>query len=327
MFGKNKDKALCEAATNGDAAEARKLIDAGAQPHPDGLNGSAFLKAIVNKRADVVEVMLEAGADPSITGDNGWTPLIYAANKDSLEIVKLLVDAGADVSHANMNHRDTALHWAIHHENDEMARLLVDAGADAECRNKSGLTPVSYAASNLSVETMAHILTNGTRVDATDTNGATPLAKAAMSGRMDMARFLVEAGADIKTAREYLMPKDADKAKQILAYLTRERDGNTVENEDEGAAYRLENAHTVSIDSFFRDNTLRLTTIFNFEAREVVTVTNDNGVGNTLRTAFDDFSAKNEIAKAQAALVRLGGKPPGSGFKDKPGGKIRIGLE
>ncbi len=327
MFGKNKNKALCEAATNGDAVETRKLLDAGAQPHPDGLNGSAFLKAIVNKRADVVEVMLEAGADPSITGDNSWTPLIHAANKDSLEIVKLLVDAGAEVSHANASHRDTALHWAIHNENDAMARLLVDAGADAECRNKSGLTSVTFAASNLSVETMAHILSNGARVDTTDTDGMTPLAKAAMFGRMDMARFLVEAGADIKTAREYLMPKDADKAKQILAYLTRERDGNTFESEGEESAYRLENEYTVSVDSFYRDNTLRLTTIFNFEAREVVTVTNDNGVGNTLRSSFDDFAAKGEIEKAHAALVRLGGTASGGGFKDKPGGKIKIGLE
>jgi len=96
----------------------------------------------------VVEALLAAGADPTVTDTGGHAPL-YRVNPgrtdDGGHLVVALVAAGADVNHAGGVTGSTALHQAARFGFTGIARALLVAGADVNRRDKKGLTPLDRA--------------------------------------------------------------------------------------------------------------------------------------------------------------------------------------
>ena len=107
-----------------------------------------------------MRMLLDAGADFSLTTDDGTTPLMVAAglgrytNDKNLrrgerkpsaeEAVLMLLDAGADV-HARNEADFTALHGAALRGLNEVVQTLVDHGADIDARDFRGRTPYRLA--------------------------------------------------------------------------------------------------------------------------------------------------------------------------------------
>ena len=113
-----------------------------------------------DESAQLVELLLAAGADPGLTSDDGTTPLMVAAGlgrytndknltrgeiKPSAErAVRLLLAAGSDVN--ARNEADfTALHGAALRGSHEVIRILVDHGAAINARDFRGRTPYRLA--------------------------------------------------------------------------------------------------------------------------------------------------------------------------------------
>ena len=84
------------------------------------------------------------GADANKQDNDGEAPLHWAAYKDHLEIVKLLL-----ANHADANWQDndgkTPLHCAAHNGHLEIVKLLLDKGADANKQDNDGKTPLHWA--------------------------------------------------------------------------------------------------------------------------------------------------------------------------------------
>lgn len=121
----------------GDVEDARKSLAAGADPNHAMVEGeirSLPLIQAATKHADLVEVLLEYGADVSARDRLGATALHFANNPDI--IIKLLA-AGADPK-AKSNDGGTALHACTSVEN---VQLLIDAGADPTALNAQGKLP------------------------------------------------------------------------------------------------------------------------------------------------------------------------------------------
>jgi len=140
-----------EAATAGDAKRVAALVDADrslvnaiARDGYSPLGLASFFK-----RRDVVEVLLERGAKPSVPSrDQGFTPLHSAVATDAgdatAEIVRLLLDAGAD---PNMKSREggTPLHSAAFTGDLEIVELLLAHGADPAATDTKRHTPLDIA--------------------------------------------------------------------------------------------------------------------------------------------------------------------------------------
>jgi ankyrin repeat protein len=96
--GKDGDTALTLAASNGDVEIVSALLAAGADPNQSGgyFHAPPIYHAVINGHARVLEKLLASGADPNRKDKRGLAPLVKAADRDDLEIVKLLLDAGAD---------------------------------------------------------------------------------------------------------------------------------------------------------------------------------------------------------------------------------------
>ena len=137
--------ALHSAAEAVDLDALTVLLDRGAEPNVvrADLPGTVLGAAAAHGRAEPVELLLEHGADPNqndpfLQGN----ALVWAVFLSSgPEIVKLLVDAGADVN-TRSNGGWTALMWAsyLYDADAQVIRLLLENGADPLAKGEDGLT-------------------------------------------------------------------------------------------------------------------------------------------------------------------------------------------
>ncbi|BGP24585.1 putative ankyrin-repeat protein [Rhodotorula toruloides] len=132
----------------------------------------------------------------------GNTALISAAAIGNLEILTLLIGAGADVKAVN-NKGQTALHYAASKGHVNIGRLLVSKGADINARDRANQLPLHRAASTGSVPFIHLILASKSpnkpekpRLNLLDRAGNTPLHLAVESGHAEAAVTLIEGGAD-----------------------------------------------------------------------------------------------------------------------------------
>ncbi len=132
--------------------------------------GTPLMVAAIYLELDVMRALVAAGAKPDVALADGTTPLLAAAGipvenearpsdlerwnmvdsdnppvpRDRVEVieaVRLLIDAGASVNHAN-DAGDTALHAAAAAGHAELIQVLADAGATLDVKNASGHTPL-----------------------------------------------------------------------------------------------------------------------------------------------------------------------------------------
>ena len=91
----------------------------------------------------------------------------------------------------------TALHWAVFHDREDLVRRLLDAGADASAANRYGVIPLSLACANGNPEVVEALLAAGADPNAVLPGGETVFMTAARTGRIEVVEALYEAGADV----------------------------------------------------------------------------------------------------------------------------------
>jgi ankyrin repeat protein len=167
--------------TEEDRAEiVELLIERGAKVDQDTRAGITVVYAAAIKRgARVMKALLRAGAKPDApTGTQHMTPLLLAAQVGKAETVQVLLDAGADPT-ALTRQGETVLHVAAASGNTEVVRWLLDNHFAVNEKNKNlGGTPLHYAALANSLECVELLLAAGAQPNALDKGNAPPLALA-----------------------------------------------------------------------------------------------------------------------------------------------------
>lgn len=134
------------AAMYGQTTTVRRLIEEGKSPNAAyEENGvTALMLAARMGHADVVDVLLRAGATADATGDRGTTALMEAASRGHAAIVERLLKAGARPNRER-GKAGRPLLAATVGGYDEVVDVLLEAGAEPNFENPHGWTPLESA--------------------------------------------------------------------------------------------------------------------------------------------------------------------------------------
>jgi uncharacterized protein len=127
-----------------DALVAQPKLDLNAR----GLNGvTALMTYVWRERPDIVKQLLDRGADANLKDNDGDTALHGAAQLSNVEPLRLLLTKGAKPNERNKV-GGTPLMWAAVHGNDEAVKELLKAGADPNLKDEDGVTAHAWAVRN-----------------------------------------------------------------------------------------------------------------------------------------------------------------------------------
>jgi len=200
--GATMDQQLLAAAASGDLAGISAALDGGANVDArDDRGRTALLVATVARQTEAVRVLLEAepeidlqddqldnpflyagaeglldiltlvneaGADPSITNRYGGTALIPASERGHVDVVRYLLEqTDVDIDHVNRLGWTALLEAIVLGNGDashqEVVRLLIDHGADLDIADKEGVRPLAHARARSQAEIVAMLEAAGAR--------------------------------------------------------------------------------------------------------------------------------------------------------------------
>lgn len=211
------------------------LLEFGANPNDSvGIWGALTGNEIIDKGLPIINaskknntamvgVLLENRADPDV--DNG-APLRQAISHDNMEMLLLLLDKGASVR------EDGVLTTAVEKNDIELVKLIMDHGADPDNRSWSGKTPLQIASQTGQIDVMQLLLDKGASVNKRGVGGAkTPLMFATEAGQVEAVRLLIDNKAgvnidDVPTGVGWLVSLVGVKANTPLS-IAKSRHGST----------------------------------------------------------------------------------------------------
>jgi len=203
--------ALLWAAYHRDVEMTKALVAAGATVDTANHYGvTPLLQASRNGDVEVMRALLDAGAQPTRWHAEGETPLMAAARTGRVEAVKLLLDRGSFVNAADPFQEETALMWASAEGHLEVVKTLLAAGADPNLKAhvslltdrknadhpSGGFTALMFAVRNGHTDVVEALAKGGADLKLTNADGATATIVAIANDRFDLAKELLDLGAD-----------------------------------------------------------------------------------------------------------------------------------
>ncbi len=181
----NKNKISCpnddnitsiEHSTSYDFDRVKKLIDSGEDINKvDSSNNFSELHyASMKGKKEVVEFLIEHGANIDLQGYKKWTPLYRAIVDNQPKIAMLLIEKGANV---NLKDSDgwIPLHRAIKDNHLDIAKKLIEHGADINAQNNIGWTPLHRAIADNHFDFTKYLMSKGANINLQNNAGQSPL--------------------------------------------------------------------------------------------------------------------------------------------------------
>ena len=157
-----------------------------------------LLIAANNGHVEAVKALLKSGADPSLCSEAGWSALTFAAHKGYSDIVRLLLAAQAPVNCRVTEDLSTPLHKACAGSKPghlSAVTQLLGGNADVHALNKWRETPLLTAANHGQDKAVGELLRYGADPCKCTDTGWSPLSIAAYKGHDEVVRLLLEEGA------------------------------------------------------------------------------------------------------------------------------------
>ena len=152
-----------------------------------------FFIAIKQDDARTVQSLLQRGFDPNTRDPKSFSGLFLALREPSPKVAQALIQApGVDVNTIT-DDGETPLMMAVFKGQSDIVVQLLAKGADV---NKTGWTPLHYAATAGNVVLVKLLLEHYAYIDAESPNKTTPLMMAAHYGTTGAVKLLLEEGAD-----------------------------------------------------------------------------------------------------------------------------------
>ena len=185
-------------------------------------HSSCFIAAVAFNQTDLVTLLVDGGYDVN-RNDGYYTALHHAVERSNAQMVKILLNSGAEVNLRN-RYNQTVLHEAVKNGNVEIIMILLNSGADVNARDKYNMTVLHYMAYdayekifkyrdiwlprhrfvwNSDMEMTRILLYFDADVNAQDKWHITPLHLSVCNNDTEMANILLNAGAEVDARDQY----------------------------------------------------------------------------------------------------------------------------
>ncbi|CZR51252.1 uncharacterized protein PAC_01127 [Phialocephala subalpina] len=208
--------------------DAYRAIDPSSEGCPDGRATLLHVTSEHGILSVVKTLLLEPALDINSFNNKKRTPLSYAAEKGHGEVVKALLDAGANANLKDINGR-TPLWYATRNKNagvlelllksdstkydirrwlwyaarngyEDVIRVLLEKGVDPNSKDSAERTLLWHAAGKGHMGLVTFLLEKGAVVDSRDTWGQTPVFSATNNGHYEVVDLLLRQKADVKSS-------------------------------------------------------------------------------------------------------------------------------
>ena len=202
---------LQHASRKGKAEEVRRLISSGFldvncllcltksrnESSMRGMRSTPLCLAAQGGHKEVVQILLDRGAEYNKTDTDGYTPLHIAVRFGHKDVLKMLLEKGADTKIPDKLINYSPLHTAARFNYLEVAKLLLEGGANVNKKDLFGQIPLYCAAICGHTDLASLLLDAGSDPNTTNVTGWTPLHRAAKEGYNDMAKTLLDNDAEV----------------------------------------------------------------------------------------------------------------------------------
>jgi ankyrin repeat protein len=205
------EKWLCQhiAAANGDVELLGSLLDAGESVDiSNGLGRTPLYEAAKRGHKDAARLLLKSGAAPNSRDPRlSLTPVHVAAEYNHPDTLELLLSAGGDAN-ARAYSGTTPLRQASWkgHDDTGVYEVLLKYGADSSVGTAKGWTPLHHGAKLGHAQRVAYLVEHGAPVNTLTQRQRTPLYYAVRESKYEVARILLEAGADTEAGNPLWTP-------------------------------------------------------------------------------------------------------------------------
>jgi len=194
-YAVQEQRALIDAVAAGDRTQVEALLQKGVNPNgiPELWGRSALLQGVMRGDVELVRLLLDAGADPDLKSA-GFTPLGQAALRGHARIAELLLKAGANPDFKS-NDGNTPLIAAVSMNRVAVIQVLMRARPDFTLFNSEGRTALSLAAFENFEDAVRVMLEAGVDANVQDKNKGTALDSTTESDNKRIQKLLVDFGA------------------------------------------------------------------------------------------------------------------------------------
>ena len=199
------DLPLNRAVADNDIAAVRRLLAEGQKVNGKDKNYnniSPLHVAVENGNVEIVKLLLDNGANVNARNESKLTPLMFIDSDATPDLIKVLLNAGAKVNARDESEEDVLLS-TIDSISVDVLNALIKGGADVRHADKSGVTAMMKAAENEDLEKVTALVLAGANVDERDENGESAWDK---TSSLEIEQFLEKQGASADNSTIEVIP-------------------------------------------------------------------------------------------------------------------------
>jgi ankyrin repeat protein len=230
------------ACQGGNLKMVQKLLDCSSDVNSISSDlGTPLQCAVIANKPQVVALLLEHGADVNISSDTSNGLLGWWSDDDSIDVTRLLVDGGWNISEPG----NPLLTKILPGSNKEVLELLVSKGTDVNAKNEHGHSPLYwFVGGEDSFYSVKLLVENGADPSAAAKDGSTPLTQAVVYKNKKLIDFLISSGADINDGPMYPILAAAEIGDlDMVKHLINKGANTGVENGDIGGLLHVAAYH------------------------------------------------------------------------------------
>ncbi len=199
----NLDSALLEASYSSNREEILDLIGKGANVNTKTIDGvTPLMYATQNNTWNIVKILVSNGADVNMVPENGRVALITSVINNNLDIADYLAQSGAKLD-VKDEYSISSLIYASAYGYYYIADMLLYYGADTKITTNDGTNALIIASMNGYTSIDSILLAKGADINAKDNNEFTPLMVASQEGKTETVSFLIKNGANTNLQNKY----------------------------------------------------------------------------------------------------------------------------